>query len=196
MTIATQKRLTLEEYLTYDNGTDTRYELVNGVLVEMGAESTINNWIAGFLYGTFLQLGLPVYRIGFKQKIEVPSLYVTARDPDLIVHSEASTQAIEGLSEVCLKELDPNPLLVIEVVSPGPESSDNYQRDYVQKPGEYAGRGIPEFWLIDPERSVVLVLTLTGKGYQQKLFKGQQAIVSPSFPSLKLTAEQILSAGR
>lgn len=34
MTIATQK-LTFEEYLAYDDGTDTRYELVDGELVPM-----------------------------------------------------------------------------------------------------------------------------------------------------------------
>jgi Uma2 family endonuclease len=41
MSIATN-RMTIEEYLNYDDGTDTRYELVDGVLVEMGAESTLN----------------------------------------------------------------------------------------------------------------------------------------------------------
>jgi Uma2 family endonuclease len=35
MTIATQ-RLTLEEYLAYDDGSDTRYELVNGELLPNG----------------------------------------------------------------------------------------------------------------------------------------------------------------
>jgi Uma2 family endonuclease len=34
----TNRRMTLEEYLSYDDGTSTRYELV-GVLVEMGAET-------------------------------------------------------------------------------------------------------------------------------------------------------------
>ena len=42
MTIAIQ-RLTLEEYLAYDNGTDTRYELVDGELVEMPPETDRNN---------------------------------------------------------------------------------------------------------------------------------------------------------
>ncbi len=36
MAIATQKKMTLEEYLAYTDGTDYRYELVDGVLVEMG----------------------------------------------------------------------------------------------------------------------------------------------------------------
>jgi Uma2 family endonuclease len=40
MTVATRSRMSLEEYLTYEDGTDARYEWVDGVLVEMGAEST------------------------------------------------------------------------------------------------------------------------------------------------------------
>jgi Uma2 family endonuclease len=38
----TNQRMTFEEYLNYDDGTNTRYELVNGVLVEMGAETALN----------------------------------------------------------------------------------------------------------------------------------------------------------
>ncbi|NJM47280.1 MAG: Uma2 family endonuclease [Alkalinema sp. RU_4_3] len=196
MTVATQRRMSLEEFLTYDDGTDRRYELVDGVLVEMGAESTINTQIAGFLYGFFILMGVPSHLIGFKQKIEVRSGYVTARDPDLVVHTEESEAAIYGLSEACLKLYDPNPSIVIEVVSPGPESSDNYQRDYVQKPREYADRGIPEMWLIDPARSVVKVGALADGAYDFAEFTGDSAIASPSFPTLNLTAAQVLTAGR
>jgi hypothetical protein len=32
-TNATAKRMSLEEYLTYDDGTDTRYELVDGAAI-------------------------------------------------------------------------------------------------------------------------------------------------------------------
>lgn len=38
--------LTFEEYLAYDNSTDGRYELVNGVLVKMPPESDKNLEIA------------------------------------------------------------------------------------------------------------------------------------------------------
>jgi Uma2 family endonuclease len=196
MTVATQKRLTLQEYLTYDDGTDARYELVDGVLVEMGAESTINTLIASFLHIFFASIGLPAYRIGFKQKIEVNSNYATARDPDLIVHTDESIASIYGLSEACLKLNDPNPLLVIEVVSPGSESSENYQRDYKQKPAEYAECGIPEMWIIDPDRATIKIGTLTNGEYQFQDFTGDDAIVSPGFPALKLTAGQVLTAGR
>ena len=46
MVPATRRRMTLEEYLTYDDGTDALYELVNGELVEMPSESDVNNAIA------------------------------------------------------------------------------------------------------------------------------------------------------
>ena len=196
MTLTTARRMTLEEFLSYDDGTDKRYELVDGVLVEMGAESTTNTIIAGFLFGLFLQMGLPSYRIGFKQKIEVASRYVTARDPDLIVHTEDSFQAIDERKEACLKYGDPNPLIIVEVVSPGDETKDNYQRDYVQKPEEYADRGIGEFWRIDPERKWIQIGVLMAGQYQFTVFKGDDAIVSKSFPSLNLTASQVLRAGR
>ena len=196
MTQATRPRLTIEEFLTYDDGTDTRYELVDGVLVEMGAESTINTLIAGFLFATFLQLGIPAYQIGFKQWIAVSESTATARDPDLIVHSEASFAAIEGSSQARVKAGMPNPLLVVEVVSPGKPGEDNYDRDYVEKPKEYATRGIPEFWQIDPSRSVVAVLTLKDGNYWSREFRGDSRIVSPTFPDLQLTADQILRAGR
>ena len=196
MTQATRPRLTIEEFLTYDDGTDTRYELVDGVLVEMGAESTINTLIAGFLFATFLQLGIPAYQIGFKQWIAVSDSTATARDPDLIVHSEASFAAIEGSSQALVKAGMPNPLLVVEVVSPGKPGEDNYDRDYVEKPKEYATRGIPEFWQIDPSRSVVAVLTLKDGNYWSREFRGDSRVVSPTFPDLQLTADQILRAGR
>jgi Uma2 family endonuclease len=196
MTVATQKRMTLEEFLTYDDGTDARYELVDGVLVEMGAESTINTQIAGFLYGFFVIWGLPTHLIGFKQKIEVDSTYASARDPDLIIHTEQSEAAIHGRSEACLKLHDPNPLIAIEVVSPGTESTENYQRDYKQKPVEYAQRSIPEMWIIDPSRSIIKISTLTDRTYQFQDFTGDDALMSPTFPALNLTAGQVLSAGR
>lgn len=49
-----------------------------------------------FLVNCFWQLGLSFYRTGMKQKIEVGSRYVSARDPDLIIHSDASASAIAG----------------------------------------------------------------------------------------------------
>ncbi|MDF5725369.1 MAG: Uma2 family endonuclease [Rhizonema sp. PD37] len=196
MTQAKPRFKTIEEYLNYDDATDTRYELVDGVLVEMGAESTLNTQIAVFLLLTFSRLGLPDERLGVKQKIAVSDSKMTAREPDLIVHSVESEAAINGKSQALLKFEMPAPLLVIEVVSPGNPGEENYERDYVEKPQEYAARGITEFWQIDPQRSVVIVLNLKNGGDRSREFRGKEPVISPTFPNLQLIAEQILRARR
>ena len=195
MTVVTDRRMTLRDFLTYDDGTGRRYELVDGILVEMASESTINTLIAAFLVKFFFKT-LEFDEVGFKQKIEVTSSHATARDPDLIIHSEDSATAIQGRAEACLFLNEPNPRLVIEVVSPGDETTLNYQRDYLQKPREYANRGIPEMWQIDPSRDRVRVLILEGRIYRVTQFMGQDTIVSPTFPTLNLTASQVLSPKR
>jgi Uma2 family endonuclease len=192
--------MTLEDYLTYLDGRDGRTELVNGALVDMGAEQALNISIVFFLAMTFTQLGIPPYRIGNKHLIAVSSTQATARDPDLTIHSAASYAAIEQSSESLLRPDDPNPMMVIEVVSPGPPGSKNYDRDYLEKRAEYAARQIREYWIIDPHRQVILVLHLEADRYAgqyvSQSFSGTQSIVSPTFPRLNLTAEQALNAGR
>jgi Uma2 family endonuclease len=192
----TDRQMSFEEYLGYDDGTNARYELVDGVLVEMGAETALNISIAFFLAIAFAQQGIPPYRIGNKHLIAVSSTKVTARDPDLTIHSEASYNAVITEKQSFLGFDQPSPLLVVEVVSPGKPGELNYDRDYIEKRQEYAARGVPEYWLVDPARQVVLVLTLQEKSYQEQPFIGQTEIVSPTFPNLKLTADLILKAGR
>ncbi|HEY9906979.1 MAG TPA: Uma2 family endonuclease [Thermosynechococcaceae cyanobacterium] len=196
MTQATARFRTLEEYLAYDDGTDTRYELVNGVLVEMSPESRLNRQIASFLFGAFVRLGLPTELLVIGTQITVISPEVTARQPDFVVLSPECAIVLEGAkSDVITAEI-PAPALVVEVVSPGDEKSDNYQRDYVEKPKEYAERRIPEFWRIDPARSLVSVLVLKGGRYVEQVFRGSDRAISPTFPELNLTAHQILTAGK
>ena len=196
MVVATDRRMTLQEFLEFDDGSDRRFELVDGVLVEMANECTINTQIAVFLIGFFIQLGLPIDEIGVKQLIEVVSEFSSARDPDLIIHTNDSVMAIDGRREACLFLGEPNPRVVIEIVSPGTSSSLNYKRDYEQKPGEYAGRGIPEMWQIDVVREWVRVGSLIDGEYQFKTYVDEDGIVSSLFSVSDLTAAQILTAGK
>lgn len=196
MTQAKPRFRTFEEYLNYDDGSDRRYELVDGELVEMAPENPLNAMIARFLLVYFIQMGISIERVGDKQQIAVISAKATAREPDLTVHSEASAAAILTQKQALLGLDMPVPTLVIEVVSPGKPGSENYDRDYIEKPKEYAGRGIPEFWRIDPDRAVVAVLTLRDGAYQLHEFRGSERVDSPTFPDLQLTAELILRAGR
>jgi Uma2 family endonuclease len=196
MTIITNSRMTIEEYLTYEDRTDTRYELVRGVLIEMPAESPLNILIARFLLLLFVQMGVPLDRVGNKQQIAVTSSEATVREPDLTVHSEASAAAILTQNQALLTLEMPAPLLVVEVVSPGEPGTPNYDRDYIEKPVEYAARGIQEYWIVDPSRQIIRVLTLKDDRYQQQQFTGEAKIISPAFPDFKLAVSQILKAGK
>jgi len=192
MTLSTNRRMSLEEYLTYDDGTDARYELVDGVLVEMGAENQENILIASFLFSVLLQF-VPYYLIQRGTEIAVPSRSADTRYPDLIILTEAGAAALPPKTRSLITFEMPAPALVVEVVSPGTE---NHERDYIDKRREYAARGIPEYWLIDPELEVVTVCTLVDGQYQSAEFRGYGAIASPTFPTLNLKAIQILQAGQ
>ena len=73
MTVATDRRMTLQEFLTYDDGTDIRYELEDGVLVEMGAETPLNPRIAAMLMFLFGDLGIARKLLAIGHQIEVRS---------------------------------------------------------------------------------------------------------------------------
>lgn len=49
----TTRKFTFEEYLAYDDGTNTRYELVDGDLVPMGIGTGLHGAIAEFLTEQF-----------------------------------------------------------------------------------------------------------------------------------------------
>ena len=202
MTIATdgrpttvQQRMTLEEYLDYDDGTDTRYELEDGILVDMSGEHPLNSCIATMLIFLFNDLGIARRLLAIGHQIEVRSTYVTCRQPDLVVHTPESDAAIlSGLRVLNLGT--PAPLLVVEVASSTLTDATSRKRDYELKPREYADRGISEMWIVDPDRAWVQVGTLTDGAYQFETFTGEQTIKSPTFPALNLTAVQVLTAGR
>ena len=187
---STTKHLTFEEYLAYDDGTDTRYELVDGELVEMPTESTANNQIAR---GLFLELAklVPFTLLAHKDtEVEVSGRRVTCRVPDLLVHTEESAEALLGASRAIVTRDMPPPALIIEVVSPG---SANRTRDYRYKHTEYAARGIAEYWIVDLEEHKITVCQWVDGQYEDRVFVGQAQIKSTVILGFQLTAEQIFA---
>ena len=187
MIVATANKMTFEEFLNYDDGTDYLYELENGELIFMPSESEINQRIAIFLLIYFSQLGIPYYRLRMKTEIAVYSRMVGVRVPDLVVFSEELAQVMQNATRSLILMDMPPPLLVVEVVSPKQEN-----RDYRYKRSEYAARGIAEYWIVDPMGQKVTVLEWVEGFYDERVFTGDEVICSPLFSDLKLTVAEVL----
>lgn len=196
MTIATTKRIAIEEYLIYDDGTDTRYELVDGELVRMSLGTGEHGDISEFLNDRFKaeieRLGLAWVAKDMKIGIQSPrgTRWETARVPDVVV---LPLEQWNGLKkrESLIPLNEPPPLLVVEVVSPSTVTVD-----YRAKHSEYAVLDIPEYWIIDPLDLKVTVCVLKDGAYNDLVFVGDLTIVSPTFPELGLTAIELLNAGK
>jgi Uma2 family endonuclease len=187
MTVAATKKMTLEEFLQFDDGTDNLYELENGKLIQMPLESELNRRIATFLLIYFSKLGIPYYRLSMKTEVSVNSRQVGVRVPDLVVFSEELATVMQGATRSLILMDMPPPLLVVEVVSPNQEN-----RDYRYKRSEYAARGIVEYWIVDPIAQKVTVLEWVEGFYDEQVYVGDNAIVSPLFADLKLTVAEVL----
>jgi Uma2 family endonuclease len=179
--------MTLEQFLAYDDGTETWYELENGELIAMPSESDLNQRVASFLFALFLGLGIPSYRLRIGIEIVVNSASVSVRVPDLVVLSEEGAAALEGASRSIVLMDMPLPLLVVEIVSAGQE-----KRDYRYKRSEYGARRITEYWIVDPILGKVTVLEWVDGLYEERVYQGEELVISRLFTGLNVTAAQVL----
>ncbi|RUT07740.1 hypothetical protein DSM106972_020000 [Dulcicalothrix desertica PCC 7102] len=74
------------------------------------------------------------------------------------------------------------------------------------KQGKYEAMGIPEYWIVDylglgakkftgnPKQPTFSVYQLIDEEYQVRRFQGNDRIISPSFPDLNITAQQVFDA--
>jgi Uma2 family endonuclease len=190
MTQAKSKISTFGDYLAYDDGTDSRYELTYGELVEVPPESDENVLISRALDRVFSEI------VGFRRvrthqlAIELPG-QPKNRYPDVTVLRAEHLEQLQSLGKSAITLDMAPPLLVVEVVSPGP---DNRRRDYLDKRNQYEWRGIPEYWLVDPQDRCITVLSMVDGNYVETIFDKGQTVVSPTFAELALTVKEILTA--
>ena len=196
MTFTQTRFSSFEAYLTTNMSDlpEGRCEYWDGELVQVVSESLLNEAIANYLYLVLWQMGIPIDLISPGKVNIVVSGRPRTRFPDLTLLDDAHLVLMQ--SSTRLDATMPPPRLVVEVVSPGDENSDNYTRDYHDKRDQYADRGIPEYWLIDPQRSWVMVGLLVAGRYEFTTFRENQAIGSQVLPALDLTVARVLARGK
>jgi Uma2 family endonuclease len=70
--------------------------------------------------------------------------------------------------------------LALEVVS-----EDKPERDLVDKRGDYAEAGVPEYWIVNPQTETISVLRLKGNAYEEagvyRRGESAKSVLSPEF---------------
>ncbi|MEM8675960.1 MAG: Uma2 family endonuclease [Cyanobacteria bacterium P01_G01_bin.67] len=186
MTSATVKdTYTFEEYLQYDHNPDNRYELVDGKLELMNPPTFRHILIAKFIER---ELDREINRFTFPwlamREGGIRTGWRKSRIADVYVVEKS--QVIDSLDESGV--IDNPPLLVVEVVSP-----ESIKRDYRYKRSEYAALGINEYWIVDPIKQQVTILTLDEGLYEEQTFTTNQELASATFTEVKLTPQQIFA---
>ena len=198
-----QKPLSFDEFLDRYGG-DNRYELIDGEVFDLeptGLHEEISAFITAKLCVQIDAIGLPWFVLQ-RGLLRPPNTGMTAFRPDIAVVDRDELSKEPFWSEQSILTLGSSIKFVTEVVS------SNWQNDYARKVEDYAALGIAEYWIADhaglggvrhigkPKQPTLSVCTLVDEEYNIQQFRGNQTIVSPTFLDLKLTAEQVLKAGR
>ena len=126
----TNQIYTFEQYLTYEDGTDTRYELERGELIPMSQPRGGHGEIMHFLERTFTveieRLGLNLVARQAAIGVRIPQIgrRDTSRVPDVAVLPLEQWRNLRN-REAVVELNEAPPLLVVEVVSAGTESRDH-----------------------------------------------------------------------
>ena len=171
-----------DEYLRLDEG--CLLEFTNGTIEVLPMANPRHQRIALFLYrllhefvmsrglGDVVVAPMPV-RIGSKKY----------REPDIAFLSDDHVDLEEA---ECWAGAD----LVVEVVSKG-----DPKRDLVQKRKEYAKAGISEYWIVQPQEFVVLVLNLKGRSYHEQRFQLGDVATSQRLAGFRIAVSELFAAG-
>jgi Uma2 family endonuclease len=192
MIIATEK-MSFQEYLKYHEETDIQYELVDGELIPMslgtGKHGDIIELINDLFKDIIKQENLPWTSKDMKIGVRSPRgrRWDTSRIPDVTVLPLEQWQNLADREAVVDLDETP-PILVVEVVS---QSTRN--TDYRSKRSEYGLLEIKEYWIVDPDEKIITICTLADSFYDAAVFQDEEIIISPTFPNLKLTPQQIFS---
>jgi Uma2 family endonuclease len=198
-----QKPLSFDDFLIRYGG-DNRYELIDGEVFDLeptGSHEEVAALITTKICVQIETAGLPWFVLQ-RGLLRPENIGMTTFRPDVAVIDRSQLTKEMYWSEQSILTLGSSIKFVAEVVS------SNWQNDYARKVEDYAVLGIPEYWIADhaglggtrhigkPKQPTLSICTLVNGEYEIQQLRGDQIIVSPTFPDLKLTAEQVLKAGR
>ncbi|MBD2069208.1 Uma2 family endonuclease [Leptolyngbya sp. FACHB-671] len=201
---ALQQPITFDEFFEWlPETSECRYELHRGAIVEMpkptGKHSKVSGNLAYELGAAIRQANLPYFipRECIVRSVDGNSGY----EPDVIVLDESALIDEPQWESGSIITLGKSVKIIVEVVS------TNWRDDYFMKLGEYEALGIQEYWIVDhvalggrrfignPKQPTITVCQWVDGEYELQQFRAGDRLNSPTFPSLKLTVDQIFATG-
>jgi Uma2 family endonuclease len=185
-----ERRMSFEEYLRFDDGTDTRYELVRGVLVPMPTATAAHELLISFLAAMMMRF-IAAHNLPYVVRVNagVQTEEDTSRLPDIAMYDRHDWERLLKQGGPAVLRLGEPMRLVVEV------TSENWKDDYYDKRAEYEQRRIPEYWIVDGRRKQVVALYLAEDAttYQEQVLRPGDVLASRVLAGLTLPVETILA---
>ena len=171
MALPQQKKYTYADLLEWDG--DTRCELIAGAPVMLATPLRQHQEIVGELFaqlytclrGKRCKVYLSPFAVRpFEQDSDLPSDVDTMVEPDITVICDSRKLDKYGCKGA--------PDMVIEILSPS-----SRRHDCLVKYNLYQRAGVKEYWIIDPDKKVVLVHTLEEEQYHSpQVYTAQDSV--------------------
>ena len=197
------KPISFEQFLSQYPEDDKRYELIEGVIVEMlptGSHEDISGFLVAELNWEIRQQNL-AYSIP-KNCLIKPLAPRSGYIPDVAVVDRQQIENEPLWQKSSVIQNGKTVRLVVEVVS------TNWRDDYGHKFVEYEAMGIEEYWIVDyralgavrhigkPKQPTITICKLIEGEYQIEKFVRGDRLNSKVFPKLNLSTEAIFEIGR
>jgi Uma2 family endonuclease len=167
MAEAAIRRMTLDEFLRWDDGTDTRYELVDGVVVAMAPAARPHGALTARLAGAIdaALSARPECTAYIEAGIVPPNRADSFYVPDLSVGCDEPDHQGPELR---------NPILIVEILSP---STARFDRN-TKISGYQAIPSVREILLLDSRRMFAEVLRREGDRWTREIAEGAAATLT------------------
>jgi Uma2 family endonuclease len=176
------RAMTLDEFLEAEEAEGYRYELARGVLEASEVPDDPHGDVVASLFDAISRYRrdhpgvIRRYGGGNEFRFWLPGM-ISGRNPDLGVVLRGAPKDWRGWRI---------PVLAAEVVSRG-----SVKRDYVTKREEYLAYGLQEYWIVDPLKLQVTVLTRHGDTWDEAVFRDDQVIASLVLPGFATTVSEL-----
>ena len=181
VSVNTKIKFTYKDYKSLPESETNRYELIGGELIMVPSPNIYHQRVSGkleFLLRDFVE----------KNKLgEIFDAPCDVHLGDNVVQPDILFVSKEHSYVIVKEEIKGAPDIVIEILSP-----TTAERDKTIKRTLYARYGVREYWIVDPEKKTVEVLTLKKEGYETfGIYKMQDTLTSPLLSGLSINLTKV-----